>query len=320
MSRAASPEPLPEPSGRSLSTAVRVLETLGLVAEEPRGVSPKTIARRLGVSLSSVYYLLNSLREDGFVEQLAPGLYTLGPMVPQLYDAYLATTMQPERLEPILEDLRDRTRCRTYGAVWRDADLEVIEICGRQGARELRGIYKGFRGAAHALALGKVFLASMPDEQWPAYLQREALNRLTSRTIGSRSRLRHHLRRVHDRRLAFDLEEFEIGKCCAAAPLCDARGAVVASIGLAAPASRFHEEARELVSALRSVAAEASREFSGWRMALRHPGEFAGCLEGSTRMAGSPHRATRTLPAQSPAEQARALLARKGTGDVPTQR
>jgi IclR family acetate operon transcriptional repressor len=108
-------------SGRTLSTAVHVLKALEFTAEHPKGVSVKALARALDVSLSSAYSLSNSLRFEGFLEVSAAGsgLYVLGPKVPLLYRSYVESTLQPERLEPFLEELRDRASGRAYVALWR---------------------------------------------------------------------------------------------------------------------------------------------------------------------------------------------------------
>jgi IclR family transcriptional regulator, acetate operon repressor len=193
--------------GRTLSTARHVLQALEIIARHPRGIPIKALARQLNISLSSGYYLVGSMREQGFVEpsRAASGLYTLGPKFAELYRGYVAASLQPERLQPVVEELRDRASARAYAALWRDGDLEVVEIRGRRGSRELPDVTKGFRGAAHALALGKVYLSSLPRAQWPRYLRGPTYRRYTSATIATPEALAQHLRTVRDSGLAFDL-------------------------------------------------------------------------------------------------------------------
>src|ERR671922_3070371 len=85
-------------SGRVLSTAQHVLSALEIIAQHPRGIPIKALARRLNISLSSGYYLVSSMREQGFVEAspAASGLYTLGPKFAELYRGYVAASLQPE--------------------------------------------------------------------------------------------------------------------------------------------------------------------------------------------------------------------------------
>ena len=250
--------------GRTLSTARHVLQALEIIARHPRGIPIKALARQLNISLSSGYYLVGSMRELGFVEpsRAASGLYTLGPKFAELYRGYVAASLQPERLQPVLEELRDRASARAYAALWRDGDLEVVEIRGRRGSRELPDVTKGFRGAAHALALGKVYLCSLPKAQWPRYLKGPTYRRYTPATIATPEALTQHLRTVRDDGLAFDLQEFA-GSCCIAVPVQrGADGETIASVGVSVPARRFAAERNLLIRVLRDISNEASAELS----------------------------------------------------------
>src|SRR6266540_1167573 len=171
-------------SGRVLSTAQHALQALEIIAQHPKGIPIKALARRLNISLSSGYYLISSMREQGFAEvsPSGPGLYTLGPKFAELYVGYVAASLQPERLTPVLDELRDRASARAYSAMWNNGDLEVVQIRGRRGARELQDVTKGFRGAAHGLALGKIYLAHLPEEEWPSSLTAPPTNATTPRT------------------------------------------------------------------------------------------------------------------------------------------
>jgi DNA-binding IclR family transcriptional regulator len=249
-------------SGRTLSTAVHVLKALEFTAEHPKGVSVKALARALHVSLSSAYSLSNSLRVEGFLEVSAAGsgLYVLGPKVPVLYRSYVESTLQPERLEPFLEELRDRASARAYVALWRKGDLEIAEILGRRGGRELTDLSKGFRGAAHALALGKIYLAEVPEDGWPPYLQTPTFKRFSRFTLTSRNDLRHNLQAVRDRGLALDREEFAEGGCCLAVPVRDPDGRLIAALGISVPTRRFQNQLPTLARVLRDVGLAASQE------------------------------------------------------------
>jgi IclR family transcriptional regulator, acetate operon repressor len=265
-------------SGRVLSTAQHAFQALEIIAQYPRGIPIKALARRLNISLSSGYYLISSMREQGLAEvsPAGPGLYTLGPKVSELYEGYVAASVQPERLTPVLEELRDRASARAYSARWSNGDLEVVQIRGRRGARELQEVTKGFRGAAHSLALGKLFLAQLPEEQWSSSLHAPAYKRYTAATITSPVALRRHLLSVRERNVAFDLQEFTTGACCIAAPVRDSRNALVAALGISVPARRFEVEQRNLVRVIRDLAAEASGELgaaaaSPWREASSTP-------------------------------------------------
>jgi DNA-binding IclR family transcriptional regulator len=265
---------------RTLSTAVHVLRALEFTGRHPKGVSVKALARELDVSLSSAYSLSNSLRLEGFldVSPAGSGLYVLGPKLASLYRSYVESSLQPERLAPFLEELRDRASAKTYVALWKGGDLEIAECLGRRGGRELQDLSKGFRGAAHALALGKVYLAELPEESWPSYLQRPVLKRFSKHTVTNRNHLKHNLLAVRERGLALDQEEFSDGACCMAVPVRDPDGGLIASLGISVPTRRFKNQLPTLAKVLREVGHAASAEIE------RLVGEPA---------AGVPHRPPR---------------------------
>jgi IclR family transcriptional regulator, acetate operon repressor len=250
------------PTSRTLGTAVHVLKALEFIGDNPRGVPVKAIGRAVGMSLSSAYSLVNSLRVEGFVSTSpsTPGLYVVGPKLLDLYKAYVESNLQPERLLPFLEELGDRTSARVYSAIWRKGDVEVASILGRRGARELRDISEGYRGAAHALALGKIHLAAIPEDSWPRYLRTPIYKRFSPYTITTPPQLRHNLAAVRERRLAFDLEEYDEGVCCIAAPVRGPSGRLIAAFGVSMSVRRFKHHHRLMARATRETAQAASSE------------------------------------------------------------
>ncbi|HEU4488435.1 MAG TPA: IclR family transcriptional regulator [Actinomycetota bacterium] len=241
---------------------MNALEALEFVTENPRGVSVKAVARALNLSLSSAYSLINSLRVEGFVvaSPSGAGMYVLGPRVLDLYRSYVQSRMQPEHLEPFLDELRERASARAYAATWKEGDLEIAEIPGRRGARELQDISVGFRGAAHALALGKLYLAEMAEELWPGYLQTVHFTRFTRHTMTTAAELRLNLAAVRQRGLALDIEEYADNVCCISAPVRDERGRLIATLGTSLPARRFRYQYKSLERAVRETAEKASSE------------------------------------------------------------
>jgi DNA-binding IclR family transcriptional regulator len=246
------------------ASAAHALEALEVVAEDPRGVPAKVVARRLGQSLSSVYYLLQSLTALGFVEQspLSHGLYTLGPKIPSLYRGYVASRTLPQRLEPTLVALRDRARARAYLAAWSDADLEVACVRGRRGATELQDVSVGFRGAAHALALGKVLLAELPRSSWPSYLAGSHFQAYTPTTIRTLGRLLEELHTVQAQGYAVDVEEYNTNVCCVAAPVRDGGRRILAAIAVSVSTRRYRREFDVLRGRVVHAATTASAQFA----------------------------------------------------------
>lgn len=248
---------------RVLNSAVHVAETLAIIAENPVGVTAKVLARRLEQSLSTTYYALQTLTDVGMIEPSphGAGLYTLGPRIADLYRGYVANRTQPERLSPVLQALRDETRARTYLAWWSQGDLEIADTLGRRGAAELRDVSAGYRGSAHALAIGKVLLASITYERWPGYLREPRLRAFTEHTIDTPMRLRLEVTRTREAGYATDIDEFQIGVSCVGAPVRDSAGRVIAALALSLSSKRFADEREGLVMAVQRAARAATRMY-----------------------------------------------------------
>lgn len=248
---------------RVLNSAIHVAKTLAIIAENPAGVTAKVLARRLDQSLSTTYYALQTLTDVGMIEPspTLPGHYTLGPQIAALYRGYVANRTRPERLAAVLQDLRDETRARSYLAWWVNGDMEIADTRGRRGAAELRDISAGYRGGSHALALGKVLLASIGYDRWPDYLRQPRLRTFTEHTIDTPDRLRREVLRMRDAGCATDADEFELGVSCVAAPVRDSAGRVIAGLSVSVSTRRFLGERDELEVAVRRAAREATRMY-----------------------------------------------------------
>jgi DNA-binding IclR family transcriptional regulator len=132
------------------------------------------------------------------------------------------------------------------------AAVEVID--GRRLKRP--GTATAGRSPLHCTAVGKVLLAFAPDA-----VRREVFGvpfiAFTPATVTSVGALAAELDRVRGRGLAVADGEYRIGVRSVAAPIFDARGTVVAALGLAGPSDDFPVPA--VAQAATRVAQAASR-------------------------------------------------------------
>lgn len=260
---------LPQPANGE-KTARRVLRLLTFISERGEGATAKAIACEMGVSLPTAYNLVNSLIQEGYVERV-PGRkgYRLGAMISLLYQRSLGGGDLVADVDPVVEELAERTGQRTYLALYRDNEVTVVQIKHVPGSPKMPDVDAGFRDAEHALALGKVWLANHPNEKLEACEDHDTLRAFTSRTITDPRRLKACLNQVRSEGFATDLEEFVEGFCCIAAPIYGTSGIVEASIGISTPSRRFRAEPKSFVHSV----VEAGRAASVIRgHAARNPG------------------------------------------------
>lgn len=250
------PSALLDRSGARFESARRVFRILDLVSRRD-GLTAKVLARELGVSLSTCYHLINVLIEEGYLERVSPRRgYRLGPAVPALHERY-SRNDPSSVVEPVIEELAQRSKRHAYFGVLSDGAVTVTQVKTPQGSPPV-GIVRGFHGASHGLALGKVLLAGTGAEGVKSYVEEFGLEAFTPRTITQPALFEHHLKKVRQRGLATDISEFAENLCCVAMPVVGRGGEVAGAVGVSTSARRFEGEARSLVEHVRWAAAEAS--------------------------------------------------------------
>ncbi|MFM8730307.1 MAG: IclR family transcriptional regulator, partial [Candidatus Limnocylindrus sp.] len=117
--------------------------------------------------------------------------------------------------------------------------------------------------AMHAIAAGKVLLASLPERTVLA-IARRGLVQYTSRTIIDPRALLEELALVRRRGYAVAIGEWDERLSAAAVPVCDARGTVIATVVVWGASSRVTAASLpDLINAARDAARGISRKL-GW--------------------------------------------------------
>jgi len=134
--------------------------------------------------------------------------------------------------------LGDKTGETVHLAVLDDTEVVYIDkVESRQRIRMYSAI--GKRGPLHCTGVGKAMLAFIDEAQRGALIDRLSLKRFTSNTYATKTSLAKHLAEIRKLGYSRDLEEHELGIRCAAAPIFDYRGQVVASVSVTAPSFRL---------------------------------------------------------------------------------
>lgn len=238
------------------NTARRVIKVLDLVSHQ-EGITAKVLARKLGVSLSTCYCLIDILVEEGLVEKIAQRQgYRLGPMVCALH-ARARTADIDARVESVVEDLAARSGRHAYLGLLMDGDATLARVeapCNKPPV----AVVDAANDASHALAIGKILIAASGRTGLEGYVEDFGLKAFTRRTIVDPVRLETHLAEITKRGFATDLEEFTENLCCVAAPIFEENGRVCGAIGLSTTARHFYKESEALIDLVSKHAGEAS--------------------------------------------------------------
>ncbi|WP_213454135.1 IclR family transcriptional regulator domain-containing protein [Rhizomonospora bruguierae] len=205
----------------------------------------RAAARRFLLTLADLGYV----RTDG-------RLFSLTPRVLELGYAFLSSLSLPEVAEPHLERLVAEVHESSSMCVL-DGD-DIVYVARVPTSRIMTvAINVGTRFPAYATSMGRVLLASQPDDAIEKYLSRAVLTRLTARTITTTPVLGTELRRVRAQGYAIVDQELEEGLRSIAAPIRDRTGTVVAAVNISVHASRNSVESmrRDLLPPLLAATA-----------------------------------------------------------------
>lgn len=219
---------------RSFARGLQVIEALG---HGPGRQTLAEVADAVGLPRTAIRRFLLTLVDLGFVRS-DDKRYWLTPRVLRLGMSYLSSLPYWREAQPALEELSSRVRQSCALSV---IDGEDIVYVLRQHAKRILPMSPslGSRLPAHAVSMGRVLLAGLPDESIDAYLSNATLKARTSSTIVDRARLREEILKVRTLGYAWVDGELDESICGLAVPVRDRDGETLAAINVSLRSGEF---------------------------------------------------------------------------------
>jgi DNA-binding IclR family transcriptional regulator len=194
------------------------------------------LAGELSLPKGTVYGILRTLRDVGFVEQHEESSkYQLGPAMLHMGSSYLDGNELRARALKWADGLATRSgESVRIGTLHHSQVLVVHHVFRPDDARQALEV--GSLLPIHATALGKALLAN--HDYIAATLGNGALASYTPATVTDASRFRQELEQTGRRGWASDIGELFHGFASVAAPIEDRRRVTVGAIGIAGPMER----------------------------------------------------------------------------------
>ncbi len=221
------------------------------------------LSSRLNLSVSTVYRLLVTLDDRGYVERNPQtGGYSLGVACLDLGTVFLSKLEIRDRILPLLESLREACRETVHLAIMDRDQMEVIYLEKLEGLLPIgmMGSRVGGRAPAYCTGLGKCLLAYVEESAVRDFYSTNGMRAYTPNTLTDLTGLLLELEKIREHAYAIDDVEHEPDVKCVAAPVWNHRQAVVAAISVAGPQQRMNRLIEEsgLVERVLTVAREAS--------------------------------------------------------------
>jgi IclR family acetate operon transcriptional repressor len=248
----------------TLERGIRVLEEIA----RGNGLgTARSIGSSLGINQGTVYQILRTLQNSGYVHRLPGGRYQLGARIAYLVDGYQIQAAPPQVIIDHLHALHLATDETVYASLALGSSIAIV--ASHESTKRLRVgcLDVGFADNPHSTASGKAFLAFCDESELDLYFENRKLPAVTVNTITEWSALQLEFERIRTTGLSFDREESDLGIAGLGTVIIGSHGEPVGAFGAVMPIARF-EQARESVSAAMLKAGE------GASRALRYHGVY----------------------------------------------
>ena len=219
--------------------SVRVIVLLREVARADVPITANEMSERTGLPKATVYRLCEQLLAADLIRRQiggrgfvpGQGLVDLSQTVLSGRSVYVARHAVIERVAREIGETCNLVVPERLGMVYWDR-VETEWPLRLQ-------LPVGTKVPFHATSSGKLYLASLGEQQCQRLLQEIELEAFTENTITSPEELIEHLIEIGERGYSIDDEEFIAGMTAVAVPVVDQGGRYVASLAVHAPTSRM---------------------------------------------------------------------------------
>lgn len=247
---------------QSIGRASRILKALG---DSRSRLSLAEIGEIVGLPPSTVYRLLATLEEEGFVERDSDdNKYRLGLELFRLGSTVVKDMRLVREAYPLMQHVADACGETVNLGILRDFSVLYLEKIESEAPLRADLVVGGLV-PAYCTALGKALLAHLPEPQLDELLTSHPLRKIGPNCITSPPQLKEELSRIRQRGYSTDDEEFSTGIRAIGAPIWNRRNQVIAGIAIAGPASRLSlERLDDLASLIVQAADDISKRLGYW--------------------------------------------------------
>ena len=227
----------------------RGMAILGQFSRSDRELSGAELSRRLKLPRASVFRMLQTFEQLGFVERVGDGSdYKLSLGVLRMGFEYIASMELTEHGRPLIDALRDATGFSAHIVV-RD-QCEVVFVAKATGRNALfHAVQVGARLPAHATVLGRILLGGQSMANLAALYKDTELVAKTPATPTTIAALKALVEADAMRGWGISQGGYESGICTLAAPVLNDVRDVIAAVSITVPAQKIAPENAKLLAA-----------------------------------------------------------------------
>lgn len=262
----------PSRSSGTLLTLDRGIRVLEDIARGSGAGTAKSIGANLGINPGTIYQILRTLQNNGYVHRLPEGRYQLGARIAYLLKGYQVQAAPPQAIIDHLHSLYVATEETVYASIALGSSIAVV--ASHESTKRLRvgTTDTGNSANPHASASGKAFLAICEEKDLDDYFDNRKLECLTHNTICDWDALLVEFETIRREGVAFDREESDLGISCIGAAILGPHGQPIGAYAAAMPVARFEQARESVAAALLKAGGDASRALG---YTAEYPPEYA---------------------------------------------
>ena len=231
--------------GKTVASVEKAVALLNAIAASENGMSVTELSRSLGYGVSATYHLLNTLRQQEYLQQDAQTRrYNIGLGIFRLHALAQRQNTLPSIVQPYLDELSNV--CGETSNLMVLQDEEAVYIAQSESSHMIKMFTQiGARVPYYCTGGGKVILAYLPDEVQGLYIKRARFIPFTKHTLSDKKSLERELKKIRRQGYSIDNEEREEGVTCIAAPVFNAAGTPIAAISVSGPTYRLEQRGQD---------------------------------------------------------------------------
>lgn len=243
----------------------RAFAVLEYVVRAGHPVAAADVAAHLGLPKPTVYRMIENFTAQGFLRRdHSSRRLAIGPRLADFAFQILQASVRYAPRRTILSGLVDEVGETANIGTLDGGEVAYLDRVEAKHWPLQLNFHIGSRVPLHCTAIGKLFLAYMPERQRTALLDVLDLHKFTPHTITTLPELQAELANVRREGLCLDREEYISGVVCIAAPIFSAKGEMQAGVAIQSPAARMSVQDALRHSEKLQRAARALAESFAW--------------------------------------------------------
>lgn len=231
----------------------KMLDILEAIKETQAGVGLADLARSVALPKATVYRILTTLEGRGYLDRRENGSYRMARKMFDLQRPVPIEQILSQAAHPVMEQLANSCKETVNLGILDGGEVVVIDtVESSQAVRMSSKI--GNRRRLHTTALGKIFLAGLPQKEMLRLVRMKGLPKLTPHSLTTKAALAVEVQHVRQRGYAVDSQENEIEGRCIGAPIVGPDDHVLAALSISGPVYRMSPaRAQSLVPELKKT-------------------------------------------------------------------